>query len=859
MKHRLLHFLLLTLVATVFAVPIFAQENYGVTAKSGSAQKKSISQVVAMQERFAKGRKIKEKFEGHHQPNKRRNPQSQQLTNPAGIARPTGISATQEIHSNFLATRIGEGAGFTPPDCAGDLSTANQLMIAVNGRLKVYDVPTVTGTALTTVQTSSNTTLASPVVDVDLDAFLANSTLKLTDFSDPHVRFDRLSGRWFICGIDVTSKAQNYLVIAVSNSTIINSSSDFTFYYLPTNNGSNASDDFFDYPTLGVDKNALYIGGNMFDSTGTSFRGSPIYVVNKASLISGGPAVFTTFQYGVGAGKSGSSDSTGVYTPQGVHNDDPAATEGYFVGVDNQLFGSLIIKRISNPGGIPVLSSDILLTVPDTEYPQKQPAAGSSGGLDAADDRLFAAMIMKNKVTGISSLWTAHNIEVNSSGNASSTGNRNGSRWYEIRNLSTTPTLFQSGTLFDVAASNPRGFWMPSIAMSGQGHAVLGSSVAAANRRVQVAVAGRYASDATGTLQPYDSVTRSTSSYSTSVLNDRWGDFSQTIVDPSDNMTMWTFQEYTNNSNSWGLRAVQLKAPAPASAPVVTAPSNNFCGSSISVTITGTTSSNEGFFDPGADAGGPGYNRLAVTSTGGILVTNVTFVSPSVVTCTLNTAGISAGTYTLTVTNPDGQFVTGDFTLTTNCVLPLTLNDFNGVYRDNKVLLTWKTSNEQNTRSFEIEKSYDGASFTSLSTVEAKGGSENENIYNAADEKPFPDYSYYRLKMIDKDGAFKYSGIVKVKTPALALAITKIYPNPTNSNLTIELVSDKKQDIKLEVFDVTGRRTARFTLQAEKGFNSKQISLSKIAVGTYYIQAIDADGRAFEKATIIKNQPEPQP
>ena len=52
------------------------------------------------------------------------------------------------------------------------------------------------------------------------------------------------------------------------------------------------------------------------------------------------------------------------------------------------------------------------------------------------------------------------------------TGDRNGSRWYQIGSLTTTPALVQSGTLFDPAATNPRGYWIPSVAMSGQGHMV---------------------------------------------------------------------------------------------------------------------------------------------------------------------------------------------------------------------------------------------------------------------------------------------------------------------------------------------------------------------------------------------------
>jgi len=73
------------------------------------------------------------------------------------------------------------------------------------------------------------------------------------------------------------------------------------------------------------------------------------------------------------------------------------------------------------------------------------------------------------------------NIQVNSSGVASSTGGRNGSRWYEISNLTGTPSLVQSGTLFDPASANPRGFWIPSVAASGQGHMALGCGYAGTN------------------------------------------------------------------------------------------------------------------------------------------------------------------------------------------------------------------------------------------------------------------------------------------------------------------------------------------------------------------------------------------
>src|SRR5439155_5792156 len=113
-----------------------------------------------------------------------------------------------------------------------------------------------------------------------------------------------------------------------------------------------------------------------------------------------------------------------------------------------------------NPGGSPAISGNILLTVPTTYFPLNVPHSGMIGTrlLDALDDRLFAAQLKSG------SLWTAHNIRVNSSGVGGSSGDSTASRWYEIRNLTTSPFLYQSGTLYDPAVSNPRYFWIPSIA-----------------------------------------------------------------------------------------------------------------------------------------------------------------------------------------------------------------------------------------------------------------------------------------------------------------------------------------------------------------------------------------------------------
>ena len=125
-------------------------------------------------------------------------------------------------------------------------------------------------------------------------------------------------------------------------------------------------------------------------------------------------------------------------------------------------------------------------------------------------------------------------------------------------------------------------------------------------------------------------------------------------MDPNDNQTFWTFQEYANAHNSWGVRVIQLKAPPPAT-PSVASPSTVDSGScSEQVDITGTPSSGSGFFDPG-----PGFpDHISAAVSGGVEVRGVTYTDRTHITLNLDTTGAAAGAQDVTVTNPDGQSVT---------------------------------------------------------------------------------------------------------------------------------------------------------------------------------------------------------
>jgi hypothetical protein len=568
------------------------------------------------------------------------NPSSPDVSQLPGGASSASTSPVtpQTIGTSFTGATISDTPGFVPPDSMGAVGPT-QYLVTVNGRFRSF---------------SKTTGLADGALNVDPDVFFGS--VRSDNTSDPRVRYDRLSGRWFITMIDVNG-TNNRILIAVSSGSTIASASSFTFFDIPSDTTAPArvTSDFADYDTLGIDAKALYIGTNVFAGTG-AFKGTDAYVIRKSSVLAGGPIVVTVFRnLAIGTGE-------GPFTPQGADNPDPNATEGAFIGVSNAFFGELVLRRVSDPGGTPSISSNILITVPSTAFPLAAPQTGSAKTLDALDDRLFAATFRNG------SLWTAHNIGVNSSGVASSP-TRTAVRWYELRGIPTgqTPSIFQSGTIFDGAASNPRFFLIPSVMVSGQGHAAFGFSTSGASEHPNAATVGRLVGGALGTVGTTQLYTNSSSTYGPQASTiQRWGDYSFTSLDPVDDMTMWTVQEFSNATNSWAVRVVKLIAPAPAT-PALASPASVATGKpSVNVTITGTQASGSGFYDPGSNLGGSAvpFSHIGASVTGGVTVNSVTFTSPTQITLNVSTVGASAGAKSVTVANPDGQTRTGNGILT---------------------------------------------------------------------------------------------------------------------------------------------------------------------------------------------------
>lgn len=90
--------------------------------------------------------------------------------------------------------------------------------------------------------------------------------------------------------------------------------------------------------------------------------------------------------------------------------------------------------------------------------------------------------------------------------------------------------------------------------------------------------------------------------------------------------------------------------------------------------------------------------------------------------------------------------------------LPVKLISFTGTRIDPTIRLQWKVANETLFDYYQVERSLDGRSFTSIGNVPGTG----QDQYEFVDPFPLPGINYYRIRMVDRDGSFSYSKVVSV-------------------------------------------------------------------------------------------------
>ena len=92
--------------------------------------------------------------------------------------------------------------------------------------------------------------------------------------------------------------------------------------------------------------------------------------------------------------------------------------------------------------------------------------------------------------------------------------------------------------------------------------------------------------------------------------------------------------------------------------------------------------------------------------------------------------------------------------------LPVQLSAFSGQAASTGNLLRWTTASELNSARFDVERSADGITYATLTSVAAAGTSTATHHYQYLDAPAPAGTSYYRLRQVDFDGTSAYSPVV---------------------------------------------------------------------------------------------------
>ncbi|MFI5173032.1 MAG: T9SS type A sorting domain-containing protein [Chitinophagales bacterium] len=191
--------------------------------------------------------------------------------------------------------------------------------------------------------------------------------------------------------------------------------------------------------------------------------------------------------------------------------------------------------------------------------------------------------------------------------------------------------------------------------------------------------------------------------------------------------------------------------------------------------------------------------------------------------------------YTCTVTDACNVVRVATFTLIVdNCLLPITLTNFEGEYKNGTVILEWTTVSEINNDYFVVERKTDGE-YISIDVVDGNGQSTNETDYRSTDESPKPGTDYYRLNQFDINGDNNYSNPIAVEV--LEPDIVP-YPNPTVKSILFSLKDlDPGESIYITINNATGKMVFSNELQcSSSGFFT--IPVESLSSGSYFATVV---------------------
>ncbi|MBK8254937.1 MAG: hypothetical protein IPK82_20055 [Polyangiaceae bacterium] len=344
------------------------------------------------------------------------------------------------------------------------------------------------------------------------------SFLQNPDPFDPKIIFDPYSNRWIFVACADAKSATSSLLVAMSNTS--DPTGVWTGYRIDAD-GQNLI--WADFPSLGFNKKWVAVSVNLYTVANNAFSTSRLYLFDKSDMVAGIAVDYSYFQ-----------DANGAPSP--AVELDSLVDDLYLLQRWSVNPGSLRLRRATGPTNSPTIQLVGYANAPNSWATSGSgnadfaPQSGSAQKIQTNDDRLH------NVVYRNGSLWTAHTIFQPAAGPT-----RSSIQWWQ---LATDASILQRGLIDD--PNSGKFYAFPSIAVNKNNDALIGYSRFSSSQYASANYAFRSGSDPLNTVQADSTFQAGIAPYykpSVSTNRNRWGDYSSTVVDPTDDTTLWTIQE----------------------------------------------------------------------------------------------------------------------------------------------------------------------------------------------------------------------------------------------------------------------------------------------------------------------------
>jgi len=180
--------------------------------------------------------------------------------------------------------------------------------------------------------------------------------------------------------------------------------------------------------------------------------------------------------------------------------------------------------------------------------------------------------------------------------------------------------------------------------------------------------------------------------------------------------------------------------------------------------------------------------------------------------------------------------------------LPATQTTFKVSCEGTVAVVQWETAEEGNLDYFLVQRSSNGAEWTTLNKVAATNNPTGSS-YVFKDNQPAGN-SYYRLAVADQAGTLGYTPVFSGACADVPIPLM-IYPNPAESRAIAQVSVRQATMGVVVVTDMSGQRVYQEAWSLQSGINQLTIPVVGLAAGNYIVRLI-LPGAPAHQAQLLK-------